>query len=69
MLGEAIPAWEIVLRTAAIYAAIRIGLRLAGPLDVMPLPMLFLLAISGIVVACLASAELAKRWVYRHYGM
>lgn len=30
MLKLAIPAWDIVLRTAAIYAAILIGLRLAG---------------------------------------
>jgi uncharacterized membrane protein YcaP (DUF421 family) len=30
MLNLAIPAWDIVLRTAAIYAAILIGLRLAG---------------------------------------
>jgi len=30
MLNLAIPAWDIVLRTAAIYAAILVGLRLAG---------------------------------------
>ena len=30
MLNLAIPAWDIVLRTAAIYAVILIGLRLAG---------------------------------------
>jgi len=30
MLNLAIPAWGIVLRTAAVYAAILIGLRLAG---------------------------------------
>ena len=30
MLNLAIPAWDIVLRTAAIYVAILIGLRLAG---------------------------------------
>ena len=30
MLTLAIPAWDIVLRTAAIYAVILVGLRLAG---------------------------------------
>ena len=30
MLNLAIPAWDIVLRTAAIYAVILVGLRLAG---------------------------------------
>ncbi len=30
MLNLTIPAWDIVLRTAAVYAAILIGLRLAG---------------------------------------
>jgi len=30
MLNLAIPAWDIVLRTAAVYGAILIGLRLAG---------------------------------------
>ena len=34
MLTLAIPAWDIVLRTAAIYLAILIGLRLAGKREI-----------------------------------
>jgi uncharacterized membrane protein YcaP (DUF421 family) len=34
MLKLAIPAWDIVLRTAAIYVAILIGLRLAGKREI-----------------------------------
>jgi uncharacterized membrane protein YcaP (DUF421 family) len=34
MLKLAIPAWDIVLRTAAIYAVILIGLRLAGKREI-----------------------------------
>ena len=41
---------------------------LTGPLGFRPLPPLFLLAVAAIVAAYLASAELAKRWFYRHYG-
>ena len=41
---------------------------LAGPLGFKPLPPLYLLAIAAIVVTYVASAELVKRWFYRHYG-
>jgi P-type Mg2+ transporter len=42
---------------------------LAGPLGFKPLPPLYLLAIAGIVVMYVASAELVKRWFYRRYGV
>jgi Mg2+-importing ATPase len=41
---------------------------LAGPLGFKPLPPLYLLAIAAIVVTYVASAEMVKRWFYRHYG-
>lgn len=40
---------------------------LAGPLDFKPLPPLYLLAIAAIVMTYVASAEVVKRWFYRHY--
>jgi Mg2+-importing ATPase len=40
---------------------------LAGLLGLHALPPLYLLAIAAIVAAYLASAELVKRWFYRHY--
>jgi len=40
---------------------------LAGLLGFKPLPLLYLLAIAAIVAAYVASAELVKRWFYRHY--
>jgi Mg2+-importing ATPase len=42
---------------------------LAGLLGFAALPPLYLLAIVAIVVAYVASAELVKRWFYRHYGI
>jgi Mg2+-importing ATPase len=42
---------------------------LAGPLGFKPLQPLYLLAIAAIVAAYVASAELVKRWFYRHYGL
>jgi P-type Mg2+ transporter len=41
---------------------------LAGPLGFKPLPPLYLLAIAAIALVYVASAELVKRWFYRHYG-
>ena len=40
--------------------------RLAGPLGFTPLPPVYLLLIFGIVTLYFFSAELAKRWFYRH---
>jgi Mg2+-importing ATPase len=42
---------------------------LAGLLGFTTLPPLYLLAIVAIVVAYVASAELVKRWFYRHFGI
>jgi Mg2+-importing ATPase len=42
---------------------------LAGPLGFKPLPPLYWLVIAAIVAAYIASAEVVKRWFYRHYGM
>jgi len=41
---------------------------LAAPLGFKPLPLLYLLAIAAITLVYVASAELVKRWFYRHYG-
>jgi Mg2+-importing ATPase len=41
---------------------------LAGLLGFTALPPLYLLAIAAIVAAYVVSAELVKRWFYRHYG-
>jgi Mg2+-importing ATPase len=41
---------------------------LAGPLGFKPLPPVYWLAIAAIVGAYVASAEMAKRWFYRHHG-
>jgi Mg2+-importing ATPase len=42
---------------------------LAGLLGFAALPPVYLLAIAAIVAAYVVSAELVKRWFYRHYGM
>jgi Mg2+-importing ATPase len=42
---------------------------LAGLLGFKPLPPAYWLAIAAIVAAYVFSAELVKRWFYRHYGM
>jgi Mg2+-importing ATPase len=42
---------------------------LAAPLGFKPLQPLYLLAIAAIVAMYVASAEVVKRWFYRHYGM
>jgi Mg2+-importing ATPase len=42
---------------------------LAGLLGFAALPLLYLLAIVAIVAAYVVSAELVKRWFYRHYGI
>ena len=41
---------------------------LAGPLELRPLPMSFLLALGGILVLYIAGAEVLKPWFYRHAG-
>jgi Mg2+-importing ATPase len=41
---------------------------LAGLLGFATLPPLYLLTIAAIVAAYVASAEVVKRWFYRHYG-
>jgi Mg2+-importing ATPase len=42
---------------------------LAGPLGFKALPPVYWLAIAAIVAAYVVSAEMVKRWFYRHYGM
>jgi Mg2+-importing ATPase len=39
---------------------------LAGPLGLAPLPPLFLAVTLGIIALYFLSAELVKRWFYRH---
>lgn len=41
---------------------------LAGLLGFTPLPLLYLLAIFGVVALYFLSAELTKRWFFRHFG-
>ena len=61
-------ALMIITLLMAVVAVLLPYTPLAAPLGFKPLPLLYLLAIAAITLVYVASAELVKRWFYRHYG-
>jgi Mg2+-importing ATPase len=62
------PSTAMLLTTALVWV-VTLALPyspLAGPLGLAPLPPLFLAVTLGIIVLYFLSAELVKRWFYRH---